>query len=101
MSEFRPDNEPDPIVVEITDVLDLHSFAPREVADIVATYLDEAVRLGFRTVRIIHGKGIGAQRRTVRTALSRDPRVEAYSDAPEDAGGWGATCVILVSEAPD
>lgn len=101
MSDPHSDSDPDPVVLEITDVLDLHSFPPRQVADVVGAYLDEAVRLGLRTVRIIHGKGIGAQRRTVRAVLSRDDRVKSFSDAPEGAGGWGATCVILGSESPD
>ena len=84
-----------PIEIPITDVLDLHSFAPKEVADVVRSYLDEAVEKGFHQVRIIHGRGIGAQRKTVRTVLGRDPRVESFSDATPDAGGWGATLVTF------
>lgn len=85
----------EPIELPITDVLDLHSFRPAEVPDVVREYLDAAWEKGFRALRIIHGKGTGVQRQTVRTLLSRDPRVEAFGDAPGEAGGWGATWVRL------
>jgi DNA-nicking Smr family endonuclease len=87
----------DPVELPITDVLDLHSFRPAEVADVVREYLDAAWEKGFRELRVIHGKGIGVQRQTVRTLLSRDDRVEAFGDAPMEAGGWGATWVRLRS----
>lgn len=79
----------------ITDVLDLHSFRPAEVPDLVRDYLDAAYDKGLRHLRIVHGKGIGVQRQTVRTLLERDPRVEAFGDAPLEAGSWGATWVRL------
>ena len=85
----------DPIELPITDVLDLHSFRPAEVPDVVREYLEAAWEKGFRELRIIHGKGIGVQRQTVRTLLARDERVEAFGDAPLEAGGWGATWVRL------
>lgn len=81
------------VELPITDVLDLHSFRPSEVADVVRDYLDAAYEKGFRDLRIIHGKGIGVQRQTVRTLLERDPRVEELGDAPLEAGSWGATWV--------
>jgi dsDNA-specific endonuclease/ATPase MutS2 len=79
------------VELAITDVLDLHSFRPAEVADVVRDYLDAAYEKGFRDLRIIHGKGIGVQRQTVRTLLGRDPRVEAFGDAET----WGATWVRM------
>ncbi len=86
---------PEPVVIEITDVFDLHTIPPREVKAVVAEYLSEAHRLGFRVVRIIHGKGIGVQREMVRTILARTSFVEDWTDAPPDAGGLGATIVRL------
>ena len=86
---------PCPIVVEITDVIDLHSFLPAEIRDVVRDYLDEAYARGLRELRIIHGRGIGVQRRSVRHILDRDPRVISYRDAPAEAGGRGATIVTL------
>lgn len=88
----------DAVVVEITDVLDLHSFQPRDVANVVRDYLDEAASKGLTELRIIHGRGIGAQRKTVRRLLERDPRVAGFRDAPPEAGGWGATLVRLLLE---
>jgi DNA-nicking Smr family endonuclease len=85
------------VELPITDVLDLHSFRPAEVPDVVRDWLDAACEKGFRDLRIIHGKGIGVQRQTVRTLLERDSRVEAFGDAPLEAGGWGATWVRLRS----
>ncbi|MDH3744406.1 MAG: Smr/MutS family protein [Acidobacteriota bacterium] len=82
-----------PIEIPITDVLDLHPFQPRDVPSVVREYLDASHDKGLRDLRIIHGRGTGTQRKTVRTLLERDPRVEAYGDAPLQAGGWGATWV--------
>lgn len=84
-----------PVELEVTDVLDLHSFPAAEVAQLVRDYLDLACERGFAQVRIIHGRGIGVQRQAVRRILERDPRVEACGDAPAEAGGWGATWARL------
>ena len=86
---------PEPVRLEITDVFDLHSIPPREVRAVVEEYLREARRLGFRRVRIIHGKGVGVQREAVRTILAKTPFVEHFADAPPEAGGWGATVAHL------
>jgi dsDNA-specific endonuclease/ATPase MutS2 len=61
----------------------------------VEAYLEEAHARGFRYIRIIHGRGIGVHRETVRAVLSRTPFVETFSDAPLEAGGWGATIATL------
>lgn len=90
--DFEP---PEVIEMEITDVLDLHPFPPRDVNALVRDYLDLAYDQGLRQLRIIHGKGIGVQRRMVHAILDRDPRVVQYGDPPGDSGGWGATCVTL------
>jgi DNA-nicking Smr family endonuclease len=84
-----------PVELPITDVLDLHSFLPREVAGVAGEYLEAAYAKGLRHLRIIHGRGTGVQRQIVRGLLGRDPRVEAFGDAPPEAGGWGATWVRL------
>ena len=72
-----------------------HTVPPRDVKPIVEEYLVEAHRLGFRALRIIHGRGIGVQREMVRSVLARTPFVETFGDAPGEAGGWGATVVTL------
>ena len=87
--------EPDPVRIPISDVFDLHSVAPRDVKPVVEEYLLEAHRLGFKALRIIHGRGIGVQREIVRSVLARTVFVAAFHDAPGEAGGWGATVVTL------
>jgi len=83
----------EPVVIEITDVFDLHTIAPRDVKAVVEEYLHQAYTLGFPVVRIIHGKGIGVQREIVRSVLARTSFVYDWTDAPPDAGGLGATIV--------
>jgi dsDNA-specific endonuclease/ATPase MutS2 len=91
--------DPDePFELEITDVLDLHTVPPRDVREVVEAYLDEARVRGFRFVRIIHGRGIGVQRETVRAVLARTPFIQQFGDAPSEAGGWGATIATLSFE---
>jgi dsDNA-specific endonuclease/ATPase MutS2 len=85
-----------PFRIPITDVFDLHTVPPRDVKAVVEEYLAEAHRLGFKALRIIHGRGIGVQREMVRSILSRTPYVTDFRDAPLEAGGRGATVVTLV-----
>jgi dsDNA-specific endonuclease/ATPase MutS2 len=86
---------PEPVTIEITDVIDLHTIQPKEVKRVVEEYLEQVHQAGFQSVRIIHGKGIGVQREIVRTVLSQTPFVDDWTDAPPDAGGLGATIVRL------
>ena len=88
-------DDEEPVRIPITDVFDLHTVPPRDVAPVVKEYLEEAHRLGFKALRIIHGRGIGVQREIVRSILSKTQFVESFSDAPLEAGGWGATIVTL------
>lgn len=92
------DDLPDEVEIPIEDHLDLHPFAPREVRDVVASYLEAAIERGFTEVRLIHGKGIGVQREAVRRLLDRHPGVAGYRDDDPLRGGWGATVVILRRE---
>jgi DNA-nicking Smr family endonuclease len=88
-----PDDEP--IRIPIEDALDLHAFAPRDIPSVVAEYLDAAHERGYREVRLIHGRGIGVQRRIVRSVLATHRLVTAFADAPPERGGPGATIVTL------
>jgi len=90
MSELDGSTD-EPFEIEITDSLDLHSFHPRDIKAVVTEYLKEAHKKGFRIVRIIHGKGIGIQRETVRKVLSETDFVKSFKNAPEFSGSWGAT----------
>ncbi len=85
----------EPVPFPIEDSLDLHAFAPKDVRPVVDEYLKEAAGRGFREVRLIHGRGIGAQRASVRSLLAGHPLVLRFFDAPPERGGWGATVVVL------
>jgi dsDNA-specific endonuclease/ATPase MutS2 len=96
MNDFEADNPfSEPVEIEITDVFDLHTIPPRDVKRVVEEYLLLAREKGFKAVRIIHGKGIGVQRETVRSILARTDFVLDWTDAPPEAGGLGATIVRL------
>jgi len=98
MSDIDLDNPfPEPVEIEITDVFDLHTIPPRDVQAVVEEYLRLAHEKGFKCVRIIHGKGIGVQRKMVHSILARTAFVSDWTDAPPDAGGLGATIVTLES----
>jgi dsDNA-specific endonuclease/ATPase MutS2 len=84
-----------PLEQPIDGVLDLHTFHPQDVKDLVPDYLTACRDKGIFQVRIIHGKGIGTLRETVHATLKRLPYVKSFRLAGEDAGGWGATIVEL------
>jgi len=88
-------DEPEPLEIPIEGVLDLHTFQPREVKDLLPDYLAACRERGILQVRVIHGKGTGALRRTVHSILGRLPEVASFRLAEEGAGGWGATIVEL------
>lgn len=85
----------DPVVIPIDGVLDLHTFAPGELKGLMQDYIDACLESNIHDLRIIHGKGSGVMRARVRALLEKDLRVQAFKDAPSDAGAWGATLVTL------
>ncbi|MFH0788574.1 MAG: Smr/MutS family protein [Pseudomonadota bacterium] len=87
--------ENDSMDYPVDGILDLHAFRPNEVKDLVPEYLTACRERGILQVRIIHGKGSGTLRRTVRGILQRLPEVRAFQSAGQEAGGWGATLVTL------
>ena len=95
MSEPGENPFPEPVEIEITDSLDLHSFSPKEIRAVVEAYLAEAHKKGFPIVRIVHGKGVGIQREIVRKILSETDFVRSFKNAPEFSGSWGATIAQL------
>ncbi|MDQ3032009.1 MAG: Smr/MutS family protein [Myxococcota bacterium] len=90
------DFDPERIIeLPIDGTLDLHTFDPREVGELVPSWIDECQARGITELRIVHGKGKGALRRTVHALLARRSDVLAYGLAPPERGGWGATLVML------
>jgi len=96
MGDHRDEQSEEGVIeYPIDGVLDLHTFRPREVPDLVKDYLTACLEHDILEVRIIHGKGTGQLRRTVHSLLARLPEVASYRLADVDAGGWGATLVEL------
>lgn len=85
----------------IDGVLDLHTFLPREIKQLVPDYIEACRRIGILRIRIIHGKGTGALRQTVHAILAHLPEVAAFGLADEAGGGWGATVVDLLPAGGD
>ncbi len=85
----------EPVKIPIEDVLDLHAFRPQDIPDLLEEYLTECSKAGIYSIRIIHGKGKGVQKRRVQGILKNNPMVMSFTDAPPEAGGWGATLVEL------
>lgn len=80
-----------PVELSITDTFDLHTFAPKDIPELIQEYLYQCVKRGFKYVRIIHGKGIGVQKNIVRSVLEHSALVESFEDGPD----WGSTAVVL------
>jgi DNA-nicking Smr family endonuclease len=85
----------DPIELPIDGTLDLHTFRPKELPDLLEDYLEACQQSGILSVRIIHGKGSGVLKKRVQALLKKQHRVASFADAPPEAGGWGATLVQL------
>ncbi|MGB8958217.1 MAG: Smr/MutS family protein [Candidatus Aminicenantales bacterium] len=95
--EASPVADDDAVEMPIDGVLDLHTFSPKDVKDLVPEYIGECLNRGITEIRIIHGKGTGILKAIVQSVLKKDPRVASFKDAGIDAGGWGATLVRLVT----
>jgi len=100
MAGDATDDPQDTLSIPIDGTLDLHTFAPREVKELVPEYLRECQARGILQVRIVHGKGTGALRRLVHARLAKLPEVETFALAGVSGGGWGATLVTLRPARP-
>jgi DNA-nicking Smr family endonuclease len=85
----------EPVAIPVTGDLDLHPFDPREIPSVVEEYVRVCRARGVLRLRLAHGRGRGVQRAEVRRKLASMPEVVSFSDAPPEAGGWGATLVLL------
>jgi DNA-nicking Smr family endonuclease len=94
-------DEQEPVPIEINGELDLHTFRPNEIGDLIPDYLRECRQRGILTVRVIHGKGTGALRTSVHSVLERLEMVESFTwPAAAHYGGWGATWAHLKPVTP-
>ena len=89
-----PDDS-EPVEIPVEGTLDLHTFRPSDVKDLVPEYLKACRRKGVLRVRIVHGKGSGILQRTVRSILGKMPEVASFETSGPDEGSWGATIVRL------
>jgi DNA-nicking Smr family endonuclease len=90
------DGDDAPIALPITGELDLHTFRPQDLGELIPAYLEACRARGLREVRIVHGKGIGTLRTTVHALLRRSPLVATFRSGDESSGSWGATIASLV-----
>jgi len=97
LSDSRQLDSPfgEPVVLPLEDSIDLHAFHPKDIPSIVEEYLAQCKEAGIHEVRIIHGRGKGIQRKIVQSILENHPGVLSFKDAAAEAGGWGATVVVL------
>ena len=86
-----------PEELPIDGVLDLHTFRPEDLGELVPEYLTECRARDILQVRVIHGKGIGNLKRSVHAILARLPEVTSFGEAGAHYGGSGATIVNLRS----
>jgi DNA-nicking Smr family endonuclease len=100
MSEEGKEEDLQPIELPIDGILDLHTFRPKDVKGLLPDYLAACREKGILQVRVIHGKGSGILRKTVLSLLGRLPCVASFRTAGEEAGGWGATIVMLKPLGP-
>lgn len=89
-------DEDAPIEVPVTDELDLHTFRPKDIGDLLPEYFRVCREKGILQVRVIHGKGTGALREGVHSLLRKLPEVESFRLGDHTSGGWGATIVSLL-----
>ena len=82
----------------IEDILDLHTFKPKDLPDLLVDYFEACIDEGIYSVRIVHGKGQGILKKRVQGLLKKNLMVKSFQDAPSEAGGWGATLVELKSK---
>ena len=95
------DKPEEPVQIPIEGELDLHTFNPRDIKELLPAYLAACQEKGIYQVRVVHGKGIGNLRRTVHSILSKHPEVLSFTLDHPEYGGWGATLVRLRAHPPE
>ncbi len=80
----------------VDGTLDLHTFDPKDVKQLIMDYIDACLEKGIYSLRIVHGKGKGVLRRIVHSQLEKHPAVVSYRHESGSGGSWGATVVDLL-----
>lgn len=75
--------------------LDIRGLRTDEALGLVDSWIDEAILLGQRELRILHGKGNGILRTQIRQHLKKFRQVGRMADDHADRGGAGITLVTL------
>lgn len=75
--------------------LDLRGHRAEEALVEVDHFIDEALLLGEKELRILHGKGYGILKSLVRQHLQANPDVQSYHAERVELGGDGITVVHL------
>jgi DNA-nicking Smr family endonuclease len=91
-----PEEGEEAVEIPIDGTLDLHTFRPRDVPEVLDAYIDACREKGILALRVIHGKGTGTQKQRVEALLAKDPRVRTFRTGGHGAGSWGATLVELL-----
>lgn len=84
-----------PVNLPIDGTLDLHTFKPEDLPDLLTDYFAACIEKSIYSIRIVHGKGKGILKKRVQDLLKKDEMVASFRAAPPEAGGWGATLVEL------
>jgi DNA-nicking Smr family endonuclease len=81
--------------------LDLHGLRREDARDALNHFIKDATKVGWRCVRVVHGKGLGSPGKTpvlkgkVQSWLIQKQEVLAFVQARPAHGGAGALLVLL------
>jgi len=75
--------------------LDIRGKRPDEADFEILKFIDDSYMTGQDRIEILHGKGTGVLKRTVKEILDRHEKVKNYYFAPIEFGGEGITVVEL------
>jgi DNA mismatch repair protein MutS2 len=84
-----------PSAARVANELHLIGRTTDEARDLLEKYVDDAFVSGLATIRVVHGKGTGALRRTVHDLLAAHPLVAEHRAGAPHEGGDGATVASL------
>jgi len=75
--------------------IDIRGERPDAAEFEVIKFLDDAYTAGIERVEILHGKGTGALKKTVKDILKSHNKVKIFYFAPIELGGDGITIAEL------